>query len=216
MARTPKTIDELTDADIRTLNGDGVPSPMGFKAPDLRVGDLLNDVKGRLAGDGMTLTAAGRLDATGLATGVAGIDLTDGLASAFNVKEAANSFLTFDTRNARERVSLGKLLTLPVQVLDMADAQVKLVNSAEPGAGEVALTGQILFVDANSSATEDLLLPPEAESTGLVLFFVNTGGEDVVVKEDSDTTTILTLSTTECAFAVCDGTSWKGGVVTLT
>lgn len=102
-----------------------------------------------------------------------------------------------------------------VQTIDMADAQVALVRGTA-GAGQVRLLGRILFVDANSGATEDLLLPPEAGSAGEVLFIVNTGGEDIVVKEDSDTTTIATISTTECGLFTCDGTSWKGGVITIT
>ena len=102
-----------------------------------------------------------------------------------------------------------------VQVIDMADAQVALVYGAA-GAGQVKITSEVLIVDANSGATEDLLLPAEATSFGRVLFVANSGGEDIVVKEDSDTTTIATVSTTECAFFVCDGTTWRGGVVKTT
>ncbi len=101
------------------------------------------------------------------------------------------------------------------QTIDMADAQVALVYGTA-GAGQVKLTSDLLLVDANSGATEDLLLPPEATSFGRILFLANTGGEDIVVKEDSDTTTIATVSTTECAVFVCDGVAWRGGVVKTT
>jgi hypothetical protein len=106
-------------------------------------------------------------------------------------------------------------LTFRQQTIDMADAQVKLVYGTA-GAGEAQITGQLLLVDANSGTTEDLLLPAEANSFGVVLFICNTGGEDIVVKEDSDTTTICTISTAESAFVACDGTTWRGGVVKAT
>lgn len=102
-----------------------------------------------------------------------------------------------------------------VQTIDMADAQVALVYGTA-GAGQAKITSSVLVVDANSGATEDLLLPPEATSFGRVLFVANSGGEDIVVKEDSDTTTIATISTAESAFFVCDGTTWRGGVVKAT
>lgn len=105
--------------------------------------------------------------------------------------------------------------SVPSQTIDMADAQVALVWGAA-GAGQKKLTGQVLLVDANSSGTEDLLLPPEAESRGVQLTICNTGGEDIIVKEDGDSTTICTVSTTESAIVVCDGTTWRGGVLKTT
>ena len=59
-----------------------------------------------------------------------------------------------------------RIHAFPKQTIDMADAQVALVWGV-PGAGEVRLTGQLLLVDANSGATEDLLLPPESLSEGV-------------------------------------------------
>lgn len=110
---------------------------------------------------------------------------------------------------------VGRIHTMPIQTINMADAQVALVWGAA-GAGQLQLRGQLLLVDANSGATEDLLLPPEAESEGVVLFVCNTGGEDIIVKEDGDSTTIATVSTTESAFFACDGVTWRGGVVKTT
>lgn len=108
------------------------------------------------------------------------------------------------------------------QTLDMADAQVALVLGTA-GAGEVQLTSNVLYADANSGATEDLLLPPEAESQGLVLIINNTGGEDIVVKDDGDAVTVTTLSPAETGIFVCDGAAsvagvagWRGGVVKTT
>jgi hypothetical protein len=141
--------------------------------------------------------------------------MTDNLADAFTVREAANGYLRFITTNDAERLSLLKLARFAIQTIDMADAQVALVYGTA-GAGEVKLTGQILLVDANSAGTEDLLLPPEAGGTGLFLVVCNTGGEDIVVKDDADAVTIATVSTAESAIFACDGTTWRGGVVKAT
>lgn len=147
------------------------------------------------------------LDVSSAATGESDVVLADNLASAFEIREAANTYLTFVTTNDAERINFGKLAGFGAQIIDMADAQVALVLGTA-GAGEVKLTANTLFVDANSSGTEDLLLPPEAASSGLVLDIFNTGGESIVVKEDSDTTTIVTIATTKSARVGCDGTTW--------
>lgn len=108
-----------------------------------------------------------------------------------------------------------RVISRPVQTIDMADAQVALVWGP-PGAGETKILAQILVVDANSSGTEDLLLPPEGQSTGVLFHILNSGGEDIVVKEDGDSVTICTISTAESAFVACDGVTWRGGVVKAT
>lgn len=155
------------------------------------------------------------IDLTQVATGEGDVVLKDNLAAALEVRESTNVYMTFITTDDAERISLAKITRLAVQTIDMADAQVALVYGTA-GAGEVKVTGQILLVDANSGATEDLLLPPEATSTGVIFFISNTGGEDIVVKEDGDSTTICTISTTESAFVTCDGTTWRGGIVATT
>jgi len=93
----------------------------------------------------------------------------------------------------------------------MADATVQLTLVPGVPAGTL-LTSTVLYIDANSGATEDLELPHEADSNGLVLIVKNTGGEDIVVKDDSGVTTICTISTTESAVLFCDGTTWSGFV----
>ncbi len=67
------------------------------------------------------------------------------------------------------------------------------------------------FLDPGA-ATRDVLLPAEASSKGLMFIISNTGAgvEDLVVKEDSDTTTIVTVTFPEMAIVVCDGTTWRG------
>jgi hypothetical protein len=219
---TTKTLAELDAGDIRILDGDGVPSPIGQAAQRLQLGTLLAEVRTRLVAAEAAIAAGDAeagdeaiLDATGQLTGIAGVSMTDNLADAFSLREAANAYLTLVTTNDKERVNAKKLFGFTVQVIDMADAQVALVLGTA-GAGQLKLLGNILFVDANSAGTEDLLLPPEADSTGLVIFIANTGGEDIILKDDGDAITVATISTTELAFAVCNGTSWLGGVVKLT
>lgn len=230
---------ELTQEQVDILNGaGGKSSPFALSAKAMLIGTKLAElivavnaiadgggsfdtIAEVTSGAGVTIDGLlikdERIQPTGsgVATGDAGVTLKDNLASAWDVKEGANSYMVFNTGNDLERITLGKLLTLPVQVIDMADAQVALVLGTA-GAGQVKLTGQILFVDANSAGTEDLLLPPEASSTGLFVLIANTGGEDIILKDDGDAVTVATISTTECAFAVCNGTTWLGGVVKLT
>jgi hypothetical protein len=105
---------------------------------------------------------------------------------------------------------VGGPLIMERQTIDMAAAQVALVFGAA-GAGEETLTGNILRVDAGGSS-QDLLLPPEANSDGLMLLIYNMSGagENIVVKEDSDSTTIDTLVNGEMGIFFCDGTLWSG------
>lgn len=64
----------------------------------------------------------------------------------------------------------------------------------------------------------DVLLPAEADSEGLCFIIHNNAGavESLIVKEDSDTTTIATVADGETAILVCDGTTWYGMVATDT
>ena len=66
---------------------------------------------------------------------------------------------------------------------------------------------QLLRIDPGGSA-RDVLLPPE--ENGLWFFIANAAdaAENLVVKEDSDTTTIATLNQNEAALFHCDGTTW--------
>lgn len=94
------------------------------------------------------------------------------------------------------------------QTIDMDDAQVALTLVPGTPTG-TEITSNILYVDANSGATEDLLLPPEADAAGLMLMIANTGGESIVIKEDGDSTTIHTLLTATNCILFCDGTTWE-------
>jgi hypothetical protein len=92
----------------------------------------------------------------------------------------------------------------------MNDATVQLTVDPGTTAGTI-LTSNIMMVDPNSSgAGEDLELPPEADVPGVVLWIYNTGGENIVVKDDAGAVTIDTIATTEFGFFFCDGTAWHG------
>jgi len=71
------------------------------------------------------------------------------------------------------------------------------------------MASNILYVDANSGSTENLLLPHEADRIGLVLWIANTGGESIVVQTDAGGT-IDTILTAEIGIFMCDGTTWYG------
>lgn len=117
--------------------------------------------------------------------------------------------------NGEVKVSGTPLSFADAQTIDMDNSQVALTRvPGTPSGTEV--TSNVLYVDANSGDTEDLLLPPEADCNGLTLVIVNTGGEDIIVKEDGDSTTICTISTNEIGLVTCDGTTWRGGIMATT
>ena len=68
----------------------------------------------------------------------------------------------------------------------------------------------VLLIDPAGGA-KDILLPAEADSEGLMFFIVNTAdaSENLVVKEDSDTTTIGTVAQNTSGLFHCDGTTWR-------
>lgn len=150
------------------------------------------------------------IDASSCATGDADIIVGDNLASALEVRESSTTYIKVVTTNDQERLDVAKILTLSsVTTVDMADAAHALVLGTA-GAAETKLDGNIVFCDPNSAgASEDLTLPPEATSDGLVLYIYNTGGEGIVIKDDA-AATVATLATTEHAICACDGTSWYG------
>jgi hypothetical protein len=138
------------------------------------------------------------------------VAILDNDADAFEIAQGANVYLHCDTTNDAERVAVSKLLTFPsVTTVAMADAAHALVLGTA-GAGETKLVGNVVFVDPESGgASEDLTLPAEASSDGLVLFIFNTGGEGVVVKDDA-AGTVITLDTAQHGIVACNGTAWRG------
>jgi hypothetical protein len=100
-----------------------------------------------------------------------------------------------------------------VQTIDMADAALTLTLVPGTPTGTL-MTGNILYVDANSAGNENLLLPHEADSTGIFLIVINTGGETINLQNDAGGA-VLTIAATENGFATCDGTTWMGSTGVL-
>jgi hypothetical protein len=76
--------------------------------------------------------------------------------------------------------------------------------------GTYTMTSQyrtIQKVDPNG-ANRNVLLPPEED--GLIYFFVNgaDAAENLVVKDDSGTTTVVTINQNEGGIVICMGTTW--------
>ena len=64
-------------------------------------------------------------------------------------------------------------------------------------------------------AARNLILPPEATSTGIVLFISNAAdAAEVITIQDDTPATVCTPTQNEDAIVWCDGVSWFGGVVT--
>jgi len=101
------------------------------------------------------------------------------------------------------------LLAFKQQAIDMADAAHTLIVTGTAVGAQTRIESNVLYVDANSSGTEILTLPPEPSSTGLLLFLYNSGGESIVVKNDAGSpATICTVATVKGAVLFCDGTTW--------
>lgn len=93
--------------------------------------------------------------------------------------------------------------------LDMNDLAHTLVRQHNGVVATTLLDGNLLLVDPNSSgASENLLLPPEGECEGLVLFIFNTGGESIAIQNDAGGA-IVTLETGLAAILSCEDTTWR-------
>lgn len=94
------------------------------------------------------------------------------------------------------------------QVIDMADAAVTLTRVPGTPTG-TTLSGNVLFVDPNSmQASENLLLPHEADMSGALLIIKNTGGENIALQNDAGGA-VGTIEDAEAAIVHCDGTTWR-------
>ena len=100
----------------------------------------------------------------------------------------------------------------------LASMQLKQLFLSNPNIEVLAAEKTIAVGDPQIQALDpgglnrDVLLPAEASSVGLFFFIANTAdaAEDLVVKEDSDTTTIVTISQNERGLVFCDGVTWYG------
>lgn len=118
---------------------------------------------------------------------------------------------TGDTNGRPGYVSISTGITRrSVQTIDMADNPLTLTLVPGTPVGTL-MTSDVLYVDANSGATENLLLPPEADLTGIILVIVNTGGETINIQNDAGGA-VLTLETLNTAYVHSDGTTLRGVV----
>lgn len=155
------------------------------------------------------------IDASAAATGEADIVIGDNLASALQVRQSTNAYLTFVTTNDQERITAGKVVADTITTVDMADAAHALVYGTA-GAGETKLLGNVVFCDPNSGqATEDLTLPAVATSTGVAIDIINTGGEGIVVKAVGGAT-VITLDANQSGRVRCNGSTWYGFIGGIT
>jgi len=116
---------------------------------------------------------------------------------------------------AVEGVASGGLTAMGVTTVAMNDATHTLTLDAA-GAAETQLTGNLVFADPESGgANENLVLPAEADSSGLMLVILNTGGEGIVVQDDTPAA-VITLDTAQCGIVACDGTTWYGFMGAIT
>jgi hypothetical protein len=107
-------------------------------------------------------------------------------------------------------IGAGVFRFVNAQTIDMADAAVTLTLVPGTPTGTL-ITSNVLYVDANSSGSENLLLPPEADWNGGMLVVVNTGGETIEIQNDAGGA-VLTLETLNTAIVVNDGTTLRGVV----
>jgi len=115
------------------------------------------------------------------------------------------------TAGAPGQVTIGAgVFAQGVQTINMGDVAVTLTLVPGTPAGTL-LTANVLYVDAQSGTTEDLLFPPEADCAGMTFVVVNTGGETIEIQNNS-AGAVLTLETANTAIVTCDGTTLRGFV----
>ena len=83
------------------------------------------------------------------------------------------------------------------------------------GTRTILSTGPAFYSFDPDGSDRTVLLPAEADSAGSVRMFANWGsaGEQLNVKEDAGVTTIVSVEAGEIGIVVCDGTTWRGGVL---
>jgi hypothetical protein len=156
------------------------------------------------AGGAVAITAG----AGGASSGATG---TGGVGGSITLTAGAGGAGTGGIAGAGGKVIIGAgVFAQKVQTIDMADAAVQLTMVPNAPNGTL-MTGNILYVDAASSGTENLLLPYEADCIGMMLMIVNTGGETINLQNDAGGA-VLTIATAEVGFVACDGTTWLGFV----
>jgi hypothetical protein len=158
---------------------------------------------------------AGNITITGGAGGAASAGTGDGGAGADVVITCgAGGATTGGVAGAPGYIGLlgGIIRGAAYQTIAMGDAAVTLTLVPGTPTGTL-VTSNYLAVDAESSGTENLIFPPEADCNGATFFIYNTGGESIVVQSDTPAT-IITIPTGDSGIISCNGTAWVGQVVT--
>lgn len=204
---------ETQDGGVDTaVDGGSAGGLVSLKSGDGSVGGA--DMDGAAGGDFSLTAGAGSAGGAHTANDPNGGDGADVVLTAGAGGAAGGGGSGVAGAPGKVDIVAGTLHMANAQTLDMADAEVALTLVPGTPVG-TTVSSNILFVDPNSTGgTEDLLLPPEADGNGLVLFIVNTAGgaEEIVVKEDGDSTTIATIGQNEVGYVACDGTTWRGGI----
>jgi hypothetical protein len=184
-------------ADAATLEVDTINE--ATSAAGVTVDGVLCKDGGIVCADAATL----EVDTVNEATSAAGVTV-DGVLC----KDKGVSADTLAEATANAGVKCQDVFFFKRQTVDMANAAHALVFSGA-GAGQSNLAGNILYVDPNGGA-QNLTLPPEATSDGLMLVIVNTAdaNETVTVKDDG-TATVVAIAQDKRAIVVCNGTIWE-------
>lgn len=195
--------------DGSTAGTDGGANPTGGVGAALTIatgtgGAQVDGTGAAGAGGALALTA----DPGGAAAGGTG---AGGAGGSVTITAGAGGTSSGGVAGAPGSVTVaGGVLLLAVQTIDMLNTNVTMTLVPGTPTGTL-LTGNILYVDATSGGTENLLLPPEGDCTGLFLVIENTGGESIIVQSDSGGA-VVTLETLNVAYVACDGTTWTGSV----
>ena len=137
--------------------------------------------------------------------------------TAFRLFQSGKTYLTGDTTTDKQRLTTRVPFSQPqITTVDMADAIHTLVLGAA-AANQTKLVGNIVYCDPNMAApgSEQLVLPPEADMTGVTLYIANTAGaaEDILVRDSANLNTICTISQDETAIVFCNGVVYRGGIL---
>ncbi len=129
------------------------------------------------------------------------------------------TYVQFDSRNDNERVHVGVRFALPeITTVAMNDLENTLVLGSPTGA-QTKLVGNVVHADPESTgASEQLVLPPEGDMTGIVLYIANTadGAEDLVIRNNANNDTICTISQDQIGIVWSNGTVYRGGIMPQT
>lgn len=109
---------------------------------------------------------------------------------------------------------------MPVSRVEGADLENNMVGKSKKRfikqtlGGTLTMDGDepdVLVLDPGG-AGRTVLLPTEANAANRMFFIINAAdaAEALTVKDDSNTTTVVSVGQSEMGIVFCDGTSWHG------